>query len=389
MAGESRYLAIGEESEFGLLAQPAVFLDYLNAGLEAPTDPLIFYDGAGGRGNTIAAPGPYIPSGDLELGVDPVQAIHFLKWGLGRYGHTGTAVTPAVETTLDGDVAAGDTTITVDDASSLVVGDYVQIGGGVGGDVGKITAISSNDLTIESGLLHPHPDGADIRKVTSPFTHIFAPTKERTLPSFTARIGKNVFEHTFGGATVGSLRFAVDREFLTCRVSVQAQKDIHFGLNSGGKSFPQAIYTSRQATTLIADVDESAIVEAFELEVANSITGESGVRFGSRFPKEFPIEGIEVSGSLTMAFQDPDEYTRFWGDAAGSQESGAIPFKLEQQFRDGDNWLKFIMASVYWTQVSTPVSGRGRITQAAQFMSLSDPVWDVINVEAINTKERY
>ena len=389
MAGESRYLAIGEESGFGILAQPAVFLDYLNANLEAPTDPLIFYEGAGGRGNTIAAPGPYIPSGDLEIGVDPIEAIHFLKWGLGRYGHTGTAVTPAVETTLDGDVAAGDTTMTVDDASLLAVDDHVQIGGGVGGDVGKITDISSNDLTIESGILHPHPDGAELAKVTSPFTHVFAPTTDRTLPSFTARIGKNVFEHSFGGATVSSLRFAVDRGFLTCRVNVQAQRDVHAGLNSGGKAFPKTIYTSRQATTLIADVDESAIVEAFELEVANSITGEAGVRFGSRFPREFPIEGIEVSGSLTLAFQDIEGYTRFWGDAAGSQESGASPFKLEQQFRDGDNWLKFIMASVYLTQVSTPASGRGRITQAVQFMSMSDPIWDVINVEAINSKERY
>ncbi len=107
MAGESRYLAIGEESDFGILAQPVLFLDYLSASLEAPTDSLIFYEGASSRANSIAISGPYIPSGDIELGVDPIAAIHFLKWALGRYGHTGTAVSPAVETTLDGAASAG------------------------------------------------------------------------------------------------------------------------------------------------------------------------------------------------------------------------------------------------------------------------------------------
>ena len=385
----ARYLAVGEESEFGLLAQPVAFLDYLSASLEAPSDPLLFYEGAGGRGNRVAVPGPYIPSGDLQFGVDPIEAIRFVKWGLGRYGHVGTAVSPAVETALDGEVDAGDTTVNVDDASSLSVDDYVQIGGGIGGDVGKITGISTNELTLELGLMHPHADDSEVVKVESPFTHIFGPTAEIALPSFTARIGKNVFEHTFAGATVSGLRFSVDRGFLTCTVNVQAQKDSHAGLNAGGKSFPSTVYNFRQATTLIADVEESSNVESLELEIANGITAESGIRFGSRFTQEFPVEGIEVSGSLTLAFPDTDEYRRFWGSLNGAQESGASPFKLEQQFRSGDDWLKFIMASAYWTQVSTPVSGRGRITQAVQFVSLVDPIWDVINVEAINSKDRY
>ena len=389
MAGESRYLAIGEESDFGILAQPVLFLDYLSTSLEAPTDSLIFYEGASSRANSIAVSGPYIPSGDIELGVDPIAAIHFLKWALGRYGHTGTTVSPAVETTLDGAASAGVTTVTVEDATSLAIDDYIQIGGGIGGDVSKVTAVNSNVLTLELSLLHPHLDNADVTKVESPFTHIFAPTLEDSLPSFTARIGKGVFEHVFAGATIDRLRFSVDRGFLTCGASIQAQKDSYAAINSGGKTFPGTLYTSRHAATLISNFDESVSVESFELEIGNNVVAEAGIRFGSRFPREFPIEGLEISGSMTLAFQSLDEYERFWGASSGVQEAGGSTLRVEQQFRSGDNWLKFVMASAYWTQVSTPVSGRGRITQSVQFASVVDPVWGAINVEVINTKYRY
>ena len=389
MAGERRYLGIREEYNFDAAMPSTVFLDFLSAGLETPSEPFIFYEGAGSRGLLLAAPGPYIPSGDLQVGVDPVEAIHFMKWGLGRYGLAGTASSPAVETTLDSEVSAGDTTVTVDDVTSLIVGDYVQISGGIGGEVGKITAVASNDITLESALLYSYADNAEVKRVVSPFTHMFRPALERTLPSFTARVGKDVFEHVFARVTIDRLSFNVERGFLTCTLSVQAQKDVTGLLNTSAKTFPRNIYTFRHATTLIASIDRSSVVEGFNLEIANNVDAEAGVRFGSRFPFEFPVQGVDVSGSLALAFNDMEEYSRFWGLAGGPDEDGANAFKLEQQFRSGNDWLKFVLGSVYWAQISTPVSGRGRITQEVQFKAIEDSIWDTIHVEAVNSKDRY
>ena len=388
MAGERRYLGIAEEGTFGTATAAVAFIDYLDSSLAAPSEPVVFYEGAGSRGFQVAVPGPYIPSGDLQMGVDPMNFVHFLKWALGRYGLVGTVNTPP-ETTLDGAAASGDTMVTVDDGTDFAVDDYIQIDGGILGDVGKVTAINAELITLDQPLLHAHFDGADVKRVTSPFTHIFAPNNESTLPSFTARIGKDVFEHVFEGATVDRLSFSVDRGFLTCSVSVQARKDSSVTLNAGSKSFNRDIYTFRHGTTFIAGVDETAAVEGFSLEIANNLDAEGGVRMGSRFPREFPVQGLDVSGSLSLAFDSADEYARFWGASGGPSEDGADTFKLEQVFNSGVNWLKFALESVYWTQVSTPVSGRGRITQGVEFRAMENPVWGAINIEAVNTKDRY
>ena len=198
-----------------------------------------------------------------------------------------------------------------------------------------------------------------------------------------------MFEHIFAGVTVDRLTFSADQGFLICKMSVQAQKDLRGDLNDGSKSFPSNLFTFRTAVTLVDDVDKSDNVESFQLDIANNLDSLAGVRFSSRFPQEFPVQGADVTGSLALAFAGTDEYRRFWGASNEPSESDVGSVKLEQQFQIGDNRLQFILGSVFWTQVSTPVSGRGRINQTVQFRAVEDSTWDVVHVEAINTKERY
>ena len=393
MPGERRYLGFAEEDTFGSAKDAAAFIDYLSVGLEAPSEPILFYEGAGSRGMSLTEPGPYVPSGDIEFGVDSTQVVYFLKWALGRYGVEGTEPTSASSTTLATAASVGDTTIEVNDEAGFGVDDYVQISDGLGGDVVKIVALDGGGgptyTWTTTAPLNRHDADVDVVEVESPFKHLFRPTKDRNLPSFTARIGKDVFEHVFAGVTIDRLAFTADQGFLTCRMSVQAQKDLRGSLNDGTKAFPSDLFTFRTAVSLVNDVDESRNVESFSLEIANNIDPAAGVRFSSRFPREFPIQGADVTGSLTMAFANTDEYQRFWGAANEPAESGASSIKLEQQFQVGDNRLQFILGSVFWTQVSTPVSGRGRINQTINFRSVEDSTWDVVHVETINTKGRY
>ena len=392
MAGERRYIGISEEATFGVATDAAFYLDFLSANLDAPSEPLLFFEGAGSRGAPLVVPGPYTASGDLEIAVDPVQAIHFMKWAMGLYGRQGTDDTPP-KTTLTADASAGNDAISVGDESNFAVDDYVQVNQGIYGDVVKIVALDSDSTdpyTWEiTPLMHNQGTGNDVKRVEAPFTHMFQPTKGGNLPSFTVRVGKDFFEHVFTGATVDRLAFSVDRGILTCTVSIQAQKDFKGALNISPKTFPSNLLTFRQGTTFLDRVDISNSVESFALEVVNNIDAQAGVRMGSRFPREFPFGGVDVSGSLVLSFKNTDEYEKFWGAATGAVDQAPISFTLEQWFQSGSDRLKFILGSAYWTQVSTPVSGRDRMTQAVQFKTVEDSIWGAVHLEATNSRVSY
>lgn len=394
MSGERRYLGLGEESSFGTGVPATIFLDFLSSSLEAPSEPLIFYEGAGSRGQAIVVPGPYIPSGDIEIGVDVVEALHLLKWSLGRYGVEGVDSSPP-NTELSSAAAAGDSTITVDDESSFAVDDYVQIDGGINADTVRITALDGGagptyTWTMTPGLVNAHNSAAEVKQVTAPFKHIFRPTLEATLPSFTARVGKGLFEHAFFGATVNSLSFSIDRGILVARASLLARSDNNSDLNSSGKTFPSNLFQFRHGTTSIDNVDRTNLIQSFSIEWSNNIDEAGSVRHGSsRFPQKFPVQGADVTGSLQLAFEDMAEYTRFWGGSGEPPEDGASTFKLEQSFVAGADVLRFILGSALWTQVSTPVSGRDRILQEVSFKSIEDIHQGLITVEVTNTRDRY
>ena len=393
MAGERRYLGLGEETTFGTGVPATFFLDFLSSSLEAPSEPLIFYEGAGGRGQAISVPGPYIPSGDIEVGVDVVDALHLFKWALGRYGIEGTDDSPP-STTLAAAAEIGDTTISVNSETDFAVNDYIQIDSGIGADTVKIAALDGGagptySWTISPGLLNVHSSDDAVKRVTTPFKHIFRPTQESTLPSFTARVGKGLFEHTFFGTAINSISFSVDRGILVVRASLLSQIDKNTALDSASKTFPSSLFLFRHGATAIDGVDRTSMVQSFSIQWSNNIDEAGSVRHGSRFPQKFPVQGVDVTGSLQLAFEDMAEYTRFWGGSGEPPEAGSGTFKFDQSFSIGADVLRFILGSALWTQVSTPVSGRDRILQEVSFKSIDDPSWDLITVEVTNNKERY
>ena len=392
MAGERRYLGISEEVAFGFATDPIAYVDFLSASLDVPSEPFVFFEGAGSRGAVSVTSGPYIASGELQFAVDPANAAHFLKWAMGLYGRQGTDSSPP-NTELASAAFVGDENIVVDSESGFAVDDYVQLNLGVYGDVVQIVALDADSASpfawATTPLIHPHAEDVEVKRVTSPFTHLFQPTKDNALPSFTVRVGKDVFEHVFTGVTIDRIAFNVERGFLTCTFGVLAQKDFKGPINASPKSFPSTLYTFRQGSTFLSSVDISNQVEAFSLEVSNNLDSQSGVRMGSRFPREFHSNGVDVSGSLTLSFEDEDEYERFWGATTGAADIDPNFFTLEQWFTQGPNRMKLILGSAFWTQIATPVSGRGRISQEVQFKTIENSVWNAVHMEATNSKVSY
>jgi hypothetical protein len=390
MAGERRYVGIGEEAVFGTAVAAVQFLDFVRAEVDVPSEPVVAFGGSANRALQRVIPGPYVPRGSLEVPVDLDTVGYFLKWALGRWMTEGTDHAVPANTTLAAAANAGDGTITVNDEAGFQAGDYVQVDAVPGGEpeIVKIQALDGGagptyTWTLEWALKKGHPNGVAVKRAQAPFKHVFWHTADENLPSFTLRIGKQLFEHTFLGATIGQLSFSVERGFLTARMEVVARKDQKDVLDSSTKTLPASLLSFRQGQTTInpdltgqnPGTDVTQYVESYSLEINNNVDEETGVRHGSRFPREFFLGGVDVSGSVGLAFKNTDEYERFWGGAAGPSESQLTEFIFEERFVEGGLYLALITTRAHYTRVSAPVQGRDRITQEVSFQGIDNSDW--------------
>lgn len=307
MPGERRYIGIGEETSFGTEQTSLEYLDFASAQLDVPDNPGITFEGAGGgRGLRIYEPGPYAPSGSIEVPVDMERIGWFLKSLFGQVDTTGTG----------------------------------------------------------------------------PYLHTFDVKGSRTPDAYyTIVVGKELLEQAFLGCAVSQIQFQVDREFLMATVDIVAQKDQNNSLDTASKDFPTSYATFRHHTLALdedlsieiaetVDTDITQYVESFSMTINNNIDAASNVRHGSIFPREILYGGMDVSGSVTVAFRNLDEYERFWGASGGPEESGATQFVISSRFQVGSDTFELFANKARWTNVSAPVQGRDRMTQTLSFQSL-------------------
>src|SRR5690606_32486024 len=69
--------------------------------------------------------------------------------------------------------------------------------------------------------------GSDVVEgyITAPYTHIFSPATTPLMHSFSAKIGKDIFEHIFLGNVVSSISLEVANEWALMTVSTVGAKD--------------------------------------------------------------------------------------------------------------------------------------------------------------------
>lgn len=336
-----RYARIGVEEEFGIEVtdeEQLIDVDIASIGLDAPSDPVMRYNGGLSRSTHTSRPGPYIPSGNIEYAFDVQSIAHILYMAFGQMQ------------TNEGDL------VTAED--------------------GDTTYVDGQDELHE---------------------HIFAPLRHSlTLPSGTFRLGKDHFEHVFTGVTINSVEFSMDNDFAFVTIDVSAQKDGKDDIEEIedlklSTAYPVAFYeTSVEIGKVGEEQEEVANVESLSLTLSNNIDADSGISLGSRYPQRIIAGDFEASGSMDIAYEGTEQLEHFWGGEDGPDDDAQDELNINFRFKsapymteieDGetteeveirDAELDLHVPKVLYETVNIQPSGRDRTTQSVDFRAYYD-----------------
>lgn len=208
------------------------------------------------------------------------------------------------------------------------------------------------------------------------------------LPSFTARVGKDVFEHVFGGCVVNQLQLEVSDEFAVVTVGVQARRDSKADLKAVPDLLLPAAYPLSFVDTKIelAGSDRSAKVRSLSMTLANNLAVDQGRGMGSRFPNEIPAGGRDVDLQLGVKFEDTEHLETFWGDADGASDAGAGMVELVVTLDAGDDGkVELRFPSIQFSQPQQQPSGRQEIEQTLAAEAFADEV-ELSDNTTVNTE---
>jgi hypothetical protein len=223
---------------------------------------------------------------------------------------------------------------------------------------------------------------------TGPYVHSFFPQNSALMKSFTARVGKDVFEHVFSGCVVSALSLELDDSFLTASVDIAGGKDEKATLQATPTFTQGDIYAPHQVTATINGVDESAFIESFSITIETGADNESGVTIGSRFPRRAFRGAFMVEMEMNLSFFSTSQLEKFWGTSTGPTTTTLLEF--DTTINVGSNIVINIPRAVY-TSMSQPLGGRDRIEQTATLRALADTTDDSgpIEFQITNDKATY
>ncbi len=161
-------------------------------------------------------------------------------------------------------------------------------------------------------------------------THtIWGNAADTILPSFTTRIGKDLFEHVFSGCVINSLQIQADDEYAQVTADIMAQKDARADLRDlGDLLLPDEVNMAFHEITMTSGL-VTANVRSMELNITNGVDAANGRGVGSRHPYRLPAGERIVSASFGLWFENLDQKVRFWGGANGPVAGGATEFALQ------------------------------------------------------------
>ncbi len=139
-----------------------------------------------------------------------------------------------------------------------------------------------------------------------PNKHEFYAMTGQDLKSFTARVGKDTFEHIFLGTVINKLGLSIENELLTGKIDFIGQKDklgvLRETLNEPDEDiYPLAFYNH---TIKLDTVDISPDTKSFSMDFDNGIKAEDGQGQGSRFAYDFRAG----NGKCDLGIKKNDDY---------------------------------------------------------------------------------
>lgn len=224
--------------------------------------------------------------------------------------------------------------------------------------------------------------------VSAPYTHLFSPQLGGLLDSFSAKIGKDIFEQIFLGNVVESIEISVESEWALMTVTTLGAKDKHSTLETEIDYTEGELFTAPMASLTKNDTDKSASINTltFTLETGANIEDSQG--FGSRFPTKAFRGAMVAELELELGFDSEEELLTFWGDSDGPSTTNIDEFGYTLSF--GDN-LDFIFPRLVYTASGQPAEGRENITQSLTARALYDDETKEgpVIVSLTNDKESY
>ena len=220
-------------------------------------------------------------------------------------------------------------------------------------------------------------------------THEMYPTEDTVLPSFTTRLGKDIFEHVFRGCVMNGLELKVEDDFIFATLDCIGARDTRDTLkaiaaltlfNENNLSFIDA------SLALGAAVDYNCKIKGLTISITNGADAGPGKGIGQRHPCRIPVgaRNIDIKGNLW--FEDYSEYEKFWGAAGGVSASGSSTEAMILTIDAGlDGSIEFNFPKLMYTDLKTPPSGRGEIVQAFSAVALIDTITladEVTEIEA-------
>mgnify|MGYP001230979856 CR=1 FL=1 len=224
--------------------------------------------------------------------------------------------------------------------------------------------------------------------ITAPYTHIFSPATTPLMHSFSAKIGKDVFEHVFLGNVVSSISLEVANEWALMTVSTVGAKDKKSTLDENIEYTEGTYFTAPMASLRKNNVDISASINSLSLSIETGANIEDSAGFGSRFPTKAFRGALVVNLEAELGFDSVEELIAFWGDDEGPSTTNIDEFSYTLSF--GDN-LDLIFPRLVYTASGQPAEGRENITQSVTARALYDDVnkEGPIIVSLTNNKESY
>ncbi len=382
MAEILRYAGFAQETEYnptGIAPEADYYVDIASATLDTPSDTQIVYGGGLGRTPFLHRPGFYAPAGNIVYAFD-IRTIGFLlKWALGGYAFTGEheegeyLIQDNDTVAAEVDIGPGDRDgFTIADGEFKFVpkaGDKIKVSGfSAGGNNGTFTVAEGTDATsiIVEETLSAEAAENDISIRAWHNLHEVYGANNVLLDTFTARLGKDVFEHVFQGCVLNTLTLAIEGEYCMATADIIAGKDSKAAI----KPVPELVLPRQyplvfhEATATIAGVDESCQIKSMTLAINNNASAENGRGIGQRFPCRIPVGSREVTLTKSLWYEDTKHLERYWGGASGPSATGSEEIAVDLKFDSGDfGELTLSLPRFINTQVQQQPSGRDELVQ--------------------------
>lgn len=225
--------------------------------------------------------------------------------------------------------------------------------------------------------------------VGDPNTHEVFGNELTELESFTARLGKDHYEHVYTGCVLNTLALSASDGLATAAMGILAHhdepdtiKDIETLLLP--EKYPLAYH---EVTACIADDDESsALATRVTLNIGNNINVGAARVLGHRHPYKFRAGKRDITATITLYFESLDMMELFWGNATGpvGYEATVVPFELDFVY-SATRHMNIKIPSAYIDSIKSAPRGVESLTQEITLHTLMTEDVPLLDLSTVNT----